>query len=92
MSLERKFKIDENIKNFGFSPFNKYMWCINTNDYLTIYNIEKEKIEKLNYYQKEIWDVKWCQKNEEEGRKYHNRNDNKSFNKRAFTIKRKLQI
>ena len=68
MSLERKFKIDENIKNFGFSPFNKYMWCINTNDYLTIYNIEKEKIEKLNYYQKEIWDVKWCQKNEEEGR------------------------
>ena len=44
------------------------MWCINTNDYLTIYNIEKEKIEKLNYYQKEIWDVKWCQKNEEEGR------------------------
>ena len=59
MSLERKFKIDENIKNFGLSPFERYMWCINTNDYLTIYNLDKENPEKLNYSQKEVWEIKF---------------------------------
>ena len=67
-SLERKFKIDENIKSFGLSPFDRYMWCINTNDYLSIYNLDKEKPDKLNYYQKEVWDIKWCEKSEEEER------------------------
>ena len=68
MSLERKFKIDENIKSFGFSPFERYMWCINLNDYLTIFNLDKEKPEKLNYYQKEVWEIKWCEKDEEDTR------------------------
>ena len=68
MFLERKFKIDETIKTFGLSPSNKYLWCINTNDYLSIYNIENEKPEKLNYYQKEVWDIKWSEKNEEDER------------------------
>ena len=65
MLLERKFKIDETIKSFGLSPFDKYLWCINNNDYLSIYNIENEKPEKLNYYQKEVWDIKWSEKNDE---------------------------
>jgi WD repeat-containing protein 35 len=68
MLLERKFKIDETTKTFGLSPFNKYLWCINTNDYLSIYNIENEKPEKLNYYQKEVWDIKWAEKNDENDR------------------------
>ena len=68
MSLERKFKIEENIKKFGVSPFDKYLWCINNNDYLSIFNLEKEKPEKLNYYQKEVWDIKWSEKNEDEER------------------------
>ena len=68
MSLERKFKIDENIKNFGLSPFERYMWCINTNDYLTIYNLDKENPEKLNYSQKEVWEIKWCEKDEDDAR------------------------
>ena len=65
MLLERKFKIDETIKSFGLSPFDKYLWCINNNDYLSIYNIENEKPEKLNYYQQEVWDIKWSEKNDE---------------------------
>ena len=68
MSLERKFKIEENIKKFGVSPFDKYLWCINNNDYLSVYNIENEKPEKLNYYQKEVWDIKWAEKNDENDR------------------------
>ena len=68
MSLERKLKIEENIKKFGVSPFDKYLWCINNNDYLSIFNLEKEKPEKLNYYQKEVWDIKWSEKNEDEER------------------------
>ena len=62
MLLERKFKLDETIKSFGLSPFDKYLWCINNNDYLSVYNIENEKPEKLNYYQKEVWDIKWAVK------------------------------
>ena len=68
MTLERKFKIEENIKSFGISPFDKYIWCINNNDFLTVYNLEKENPEKLNYYQKEVWDIKWCEKSEEDTR------------------------
>ena len=66
MTLEKKFKIDENLKYFGLSPFEKYFWCINNNDYLSVYNLEKENPEKLNYYQKEVWDIKWCKRDEEE--------------------------
>ena len=66
MTIEKKFKIDENIKSFGLSPFEKYLWCINTNDYLSIYTLEKENPEKLNYYQKEVWDIKWCIKKDDE--------------------------
>ena len=68
MLLERKFKLDETIKSFGLSPFDKYLWCINNNDYLSVYNIENEKPEKLNYYQKEVWDIKWAEKNDENDR------------------------
>ena len=68
MSLERKFKLEESIKSFGISPFDKYLWCINNNDYLSIYLLDKEKPEKLNYYQKEVWDIKWQEKTEEEER------------------------
>ena len=68
MLLERKFKIDENIKNFGFSPFERYMWLTNSNDYLSIYNLDKEKPEKLNYNQKEVWEIKWCEKSEDDSR------------------------
>ena len=66
MTIEKKFKIDENLKYFGLSPFEKYLWCINTNDYLSVYNLEKENPEKLNYYQKEVWDIKWCVKKDED--------------------------
>ena len=66
MTIDKKFKIDENIKYIGLSPFEKYLWCINTNDYLSIYSLEKENPEKLNYYQKEIWDIKWCIKKEDD--------------------------
>ena len=66
MNMETKFKIDENLKYFGLSPFEQYLWCINTNDYLSIYSLEKENLEKLNYSQKEVWDIKWCNKKEED--------------------------
>ncbi len=66
MTIDKKFKIDENIKSIGLSPFEKYLWCINTNDYLSVYSLEKENPEKLNYYQKEIWDIKWCIKTDDE--------------------------
>jgi WD repeat-containing protein 35 len=66
MTLDKKFKIDENLKSFGLSPFEKYLWCINANDYLSIYSLEKETPEKLNYYQKEVWDIKWCIKKDDE--------------------------
>ena len=66
MTIEKKFKIDENIKSFGLSPFEKYLWCINTNDYLSIYSLEKETPEKFNYSQKEVWDIKWCIKKDDE--------------------------
>ena len=68
MSLERKFKLEETIKSFGVSPFDRYLWCINNNDLLTVYSLDKEKPEKLNYAQKEVWDIKWCEKGEEEER------------------------
>ena len=68
MTLERKFKIEESIKSFGMSPFDTYLWCINNNDFLSIYNLEKENPEKLNYHQKEVWDIKWCEKSEEDTR------------------------
>ena len=66
MNLEKKFIIEENIKEFGLSPFEQYLWCLNTNDYLSIYNLEKDKPEKLNYYQKEVWDIKWSIKKDDE--------------------------
>ena len=66
LAFERKIKIDENIKYFGLSPFEKYLWCINDNEYLSIYDLENEKHNKLDYYQKETWDIKWCKKNEED--------------------------
>ena len=66
MTFDKKLKIDENIKYFGLSPFEKYLWCINDNEYLSIYDLKNEKPNKLNYYQKEIWDIKWCKKNEED--------------------------
>jgi WD repeat-containing protein 35 len=66
MTIDKKFKIDENIKYIGLSPFEKYLWSINTNDYLSVYSMEKENPEKLNYYQKEIWDIKWCIKKDDE--------------------------
>ena len=68
MTIERKFKIEENIKSFGVSPFDKYLWCINNNDYLSVFTLEKEKPEKLNYYQKEVWGIKWSEKNDDEER------------------------
>ena len=68
MSLERKFKLEESIKSFGVSPFDTYLWNINNNDYLSIYTLDKEKPEKLNYSQREVWDIKWLEKNEEEER------------------------
>ena len=66
MTMEKKFKIDENLKYFGLSPFEQYLWCINMNDYLSIYSLEKENPEKLNYSQKEVWDIKWCIKKDED--------------------------
>jgi WD repeat-containing protein 35 len=66
MTIDKKIKIDENIKEFGLSPFEQYLWCLNTNDYLSIYNLEKDNPEKLNYYQKEVWDIKWSIKKDDE--------------------------
>ena len=39
MTLKRKFKIEESIKSFGMSPFDTYLWRINNNDFLSIYNL-----------------------------------------------------
>ena len=66
MSINIKLKIDDNIKCFGLSPFEKYLWCINNNDFLSIYKIEKDRPEKLNYYQKEVWGIKWCVKKDDD--------------------------
>ena len=66
MEFVQKLKIDENIKYFGLSPFEKYLWCINNNEQLSIYDLGNQKPNKLDYYQKEIWDIKWCKKNEED--------------------------
>ena len=66
MTIDIQLKIDENIKCFGLSPFEKYLWCINNNDFLSIYSLEKNRPEKLNYYQKEVWGIKWCVKKDDE--------------------------
>ena len=66
MVIDKKIKMEENIKSIGLSPFEKYMWCINSNDFLSIYSLEKEAPEKLNYSQKEIWDIKWCMKKDDD--------------------------
>ena len=66
MTIDIQLKIDENIKCFGLSPFEKYLWCINNNDFLSIYSLEKNRPEKLNYCQKEVWGIKWCVKKDDE--------------------------
>ena len=66
MTIDIQLKIDENIKCFGLSPFEKYLWCINNNDFLSVYSLEKNRPEKLNYYQKEVWGIKWCVKKDDE--------------------------
>ena len=66
MSIDIKLKIDDDIKSFGLSPFEKYLWCINNNDFLSIYSLEKDRPEKLNYNQKEIWGIKWCKKKDDD--------------------------
>ena len=66
MSIDIKLKIDDDIKSFGLSPFEKYLWCISNNDFLSIYSLEKDRPEKLKYNQKEIWDIKWCKKKDDD--------------------------
>jgi WD repeat-containing protein 35 len=66
MKIINRYKIDESIKYLGVSPYERYLWCISKKDYLSIYNIKKEQAEKLEYSQKEVWDLKWCIKSEED--------------------------
>ena len=70
LNFDRKYQISENLLNFGISPYDKYLWNIDIEDQLTLYDIQKEKIEKLEFTQKDVWEIKWCSKtfndNEEE--------------------------
>ena len=70
LQLIKKHNFKEKIKKLGVSPFETYLWTINTEDILRIQNIkykEKEKDnKKLNdFLQKDVWELEWVHKIED---------------------------
>ena len=70
LQLIKKHNFKEKIKKLGVSPFETYLWTINTEDILRIQNIkykEKEKDnKKLNdFMQKDVWELEWVHKIED---------------------------
>ncbi len=58
-----KYNFEKNINSIGMSPSSRYLWTINENNLLCLYDIEKDdkkyKGIKLNFEKKDIWAVEW---------------------------------
>ena len=70
LKLEKKFNFKEKIKKLGVSPFETYIWTIDTDDSLRIHNIkykDKESENKLieEFIEKDVWELEWIHKNED---------------------------
>ena len=70
LKLDNTYKFKEEIKKGGISPFETYLWTIDKDDILRIHNIKYQNDDKENkkiqeFHQKEVWEIEWCQKNED---------------------------
>ena len=80
LKIDNKYKFEEKIKKIGISPFETYLWSIDTDDTLRIHNIkyqnDKENRIINEFTQKEVWEIEWCHKNEDYDENF---TDNLSF-------------
>ena len=80
LKVDNKYKFEEKIKKIGVSPFETYLWSIDTEDVLRIHNIkyqnDKEDRKMNEFAQKEVWEIEWCHKNEDYDENF---TDNLSF-------------
>ena len=70
LKLIKKHNFKENIKKLGVSPFETYLWTIDTEDILRIHNIKYKNKEKDNkklneFTQKDVWELEWVHKVED---------------------------
>ena len=70
LKLSKKFSYKETIKKLGVSPFETYLWTIDTEDMLRIHNIKYKNKDKENkklyeFIQKEVWELEWVHKVED---------------------------
>lgn len=70
LKLSKKFNFKESIKKLGVSPFETYLWTIDTEDMLHIHNIKYKNKDKENkklneFTQKEVWELEWVHKVED---------------------------
>ena len=70
LKLIKKHNFKENIKKLGVSPFETYLWTIDTEDVLRIHNIKYKNKEKDNkklneFAQKDVWELEWVHKVED---------------------------
>ena len=61
LSNGEKFKLGNSLVKIGMSPTGRYLWTINDNNYLYIWDILQNK--KLEFEKKDIWSLVWSGNN-----------------------------
>ena len=61
LSSGDKFKLCSSLIKIGMSPTGRYLWTINDNNYLNIWDILQNK--KLEFEKKDIWSLVWSGNN-----------------------------
>ena len=71
IKADSKYKLEGEVKRIGISPFETYLWAIDKDDLLRIYNIKypglnnEVNIKLKKFLLKDVWELEWCHKNED---------------------------
>ena len=58
---QEKFMIEKSLIKIGMNPTGRYLWTINDNNILNIWDLEENK--KLDFDKKDIWSLVWSENN-----------------------------